>query len=53
MDSALLAGAGVDTVVVGPAGGGAHALEEWVDAASLVSLAELLVATARAADTHD
>jgi acetylornithine deacetylase len=50
MDSALLAAAGVDTVVVGPVGGGAHALEEWVDAASLVTLAELLVATALAPD---
>jgi len=42
MDSALLAAAGVETVVVGPAGDGAHAAEEWVDVDSLVALAEIL-----------
>jgi len=31
MDSAILAAAGVETVVCGPAGAGAHAAEEWVD----------------------
>src|SRR6185503_11293592 len=30
MDAALLAAAGVQTVVMGPAGAGAHAKEEWV-----------------------
>ena len=49
MDSALLAAAGVETVVVGPAGEGAHAAEEWVDVDSLVDLAEIL---ARAAVTY-
>jgi acetylornithine deacetylase len=42
MDSALLAAAGVETVVIGPAGGGAHAQEEWVDIDSAVKLAEIL-----------
>ncbi|MFQ5747245.1 MAG: ArgE/DapE family deacylase [Gemmatimonadota bacterium] len=48
MDSALLAAAGVDTVVFGPAGDGAHADEEWVDASSVVALAEVLARTAAA-----
>jgi acetylornithine deacetylase len=47
MDSALLAGAGVETVVFGPHGGGAHAAEEWVDLDSVRQTAEVLVATAR------
>ena len=33
-DSALLAAAGIPTVVFGPVGEGAHAVEEWVDLAS-------------------
>lgn len=46
MDSALLAEAGVDTVVIGPVGAGAHSAEEWVEADSLVTLAEILVRAA-------
>jgi acetylornithine deacetylase len=46
MDSALLSAAGVDTVVMGPAGAGAHAAVEWVDVESCVRLAEILAATA-------
>ena len=46
MDSALLAAAGVETVVVGPSGGGAHAAEEWVEIDSLVALAEILARAA-------
>ncbi|MCA9741834.1 ArgE/DapE family deacylase [candidate division KSB1 bacterium] len=46
MDSALLAKAGVETVVMGPAGAGAHADEEWVDIASVEKLAEILAHTA-------
>lgn len=46
MDSALLAEAGVDTVVYGPAGAGAHAAEEWVEVESVVRLAEVLAGTA-------
>ena len=47
MDSALLAGAGIETVVMGPSGAGAHAAEEWVDLDSVYRFAEILVATAR------
>ena len=35
MDSALFAEQGIATVVLGPAGTGAHAREEWVDLASV------------------
>jgi acetylornithine deacetylase len=35
MESALWQGAGVPTVVCGPAGGGLHAIDEWVDLAQL------------------
>ena len=42
MDSALTAAAGVDTVVIGPHGAGAHASEEWVDLDSCARLAEIL-----------
>lgn len=42
MDSALLAAAGVETVVIGPTGAGAHAAEEWVDLDSVVRLAGVL-----------
>lgn len=46
MDSAILAAAGVDTVVFGPSGAGAHAHEEWVDLESLYELALILARTA-------
>lgn len=46
MDSALLREAGTDTVVFGPAGEGAHADREWVDASSVVRLARVLAGTA-------
>lgn len=42
MDSALTAAGGVDTVVMGPHGTGAHADEEWVDVDSCLRLAEIL-----------
>ncbi len=42
MDSALTSEAGVDTVVIGPHGQGAHAAVEWVDITSCVQLAEIL-----------
>ena len=35
MDSALFGDKGIPTVVLGPAGAGAHAKEEWVDLASV------------------
>ncbi|MDX1612678.1 MAG: ArgE/DapE family deacylase [Candidatus Promineifilaceae bacterium] len=47
MDAALLAEAGIETVVMGPSGGGAHATEEWVELDSVVALAQLLAETAR------
>jgi acetylornithine deacetylase len=43
MDAALLAAAGVETVVIGPSGAGAHAAEEWVEVESVVRLANVLV----------
>jgi acetylornithine deacetylase len=46
MDSALLAGAGIETVVFGPAGAGAHADVEWVDVESMVHCAAALAAAA-------
>lgn len=45
-DSALLADAGIPTVLYGPAGDGAHAVAEWVDLASVERFARVLLATA-------
>jgi acetylornithine deacetylase len=42
MDSAILADAGVETVIIGPVGAGAHTSEEWVDLQSLERLAAIL-----------
>ncbi len=46
MDAALLSAAGVETVVIGPSGGGAHSREEWVDLESVFCLAQILARTA-------
>jgi acetylornithine deacetylase len=46
MDAAILASAGVETVVIGPAGAGAHADVEWVDLDSVHRLAAILARTA-------
>ena len=46
MDSALFASAGIETVVLGPVGGGAHSDQEWVDLESVERLAEVLAITA-------
>lgn len=46
MDAALLQAAGVETVVMGPAGAGAHADVEWVDLESVSALAEILARAA-------
>lgn len=46
MDAALLAAAGVETVVMGAAGAGAHAKEEWVDVSSVNRLAACLAEAA-------
>jgi acetylornithine deacetylase/succinyl-diaminopimelate desuccinylase family protein len=48
MDSAILAARGIETVVCGPAGVGAHAAEEWVDLESVAQLAAVLTRAARA-----
>ncbi|MFW6088423.1 MAG: M20/M25/M40 family metallo-hydrolase [Gemmatimonadota bacterium] len=44
-DSGLLGDAGIDTVIIGPRGDGLHTDEEWVDADSVVVLAEILLRT--------
>jgi acetylornithine deacetylase len=46
MDSALLQAAGVETVVFGATGAGAHSDVEWVDLESVVNLAEILAEAA-------
>jgi acetylornithine deacetylase len=43
-DSALLAGAGIPTVLFGPSGAGPHARVEWVDLASVERVRDVLVA---------
>jgi acetylornithine deacetylase len=48
MDAALMGDAGIDAVVLGPAGAGAHAAEEWVDLESVRQTAEILAKTAAA-----
>jgi acetylornithine deacetylase len=48
MDAAFIAAAGIPTVVFGPDGAGAHAIEEWVDLGSVRACAEVLVAAATA-----
>ena len=48
MDASLFAEAGVETVVIGAHGTGAHADEEWVDLGSVVQLTEILARTAAA-----
>jgi acetylornithine deacetylase len=45
-DSALLAAAGIPTVVFGPGGEGAHAEVEWVDLADLERCTEIYIAVA-------
>ena len=45
-DAALIAGAGIPTVLYGPAGEGAHAAIEWVDLASLERVRDVVLRTA-------
>jgi acetylornithine deacetylase len=45
-DSAFIAAAGIPTVLFGPAGAGAHEVEEWVDLASTEHVARTLVGVA-------
>ena len=47
MDSALLAGAGIPSVVFGPTGEGLHADVEWVDLASVATCHEVVLAMLR------
>jgi acetylornithine deacetylase len=46
MDAALLQAAGVETVVFGAAGAGAHSDVEWVEVESVIQLAEILAEAA-------
>ena len=46
MDSAVFADAGIPSVIVGPDGEGLHAVEEWVDLASVARLTRTLEAVA-------
>jgi acetylornithine deacetylase len=48
MDAALCQAAGIETVVFGPAGAGAHAALEWVELDSVIQMAEILARTAAA-----
>ena len=47
MDAAFIQAAGIPTAVFGPSGEGAHAVEEWVDIASVDACAEGIVLAAR------
>lgn len=46
MDAALLSAAGIETVVIGPSGAGAHAVEEWVELDSVTQVAAILARSA-------
>ena len=47
MDAALTQAAGIPTVVFGPSGAGAHAVDEWVDLRSVQECAQALVQVAQ------
>lgn len=47
MDAAVFAEAGIPTVNYGPSGAGAHEAVEWVNVPSIVTVAEVLVESAR------
>lgn len=46
-DAATLWAAGIPSVLIGPTGGGAHAVEEWVELESVAQCAEIYLATAK------
>ena len=46
MDAAFLSAANIPTVVFGPSGAGAHAIEEWADLESVQRCADVLLAVA-------
>lgn len=45
-DAASLSAAGIPSVLFGPSGAGAHAIEEWVDLSSVQSCADIFLQTA-------
>ena len=45
-DAAVLSAAGIPSVLFGPSGSGAHAVEEWVDLDSVKTCAQIYLATA-------
>ena len=45
-DAAVLSAAGIPSVLFGPSGSGAHAVEEWVDLPSVQTCVEIYLATA-------
>jgi acetylornithine deacetylase len=45
-DSGFIAAAGIPTLLLGPSGEGAHAMEEWVSLADTATVARTLLATA-------
>jgi acetylornithine deacetylase len=47
MDAAFIAAAGIPTVVFGPTGEGAHAIEEYVELESVQQVADIVIETAR------
>lgn len=47
LDSALIAAAGIPTVIIGPDGAGAHAAVEYVDLASVADCARIMAACVR------
>ena len=48
MDAAFTSAAGIPTVVFGPDGAGAHAVEEWAELDSVGTCAAVLADVARA-----
>ena len=46
-DAAILGDAGIPSILYGPTGAGLHSVEEWVDARSVVTCRDALVALAR------
>lgn len=46
-DAALLSAAGIPSLLFGPSGSGAHAVEEWVDLASVQACADIYLAAAK------
>jgi acetylornithine deacetylase len=47
MDAAFIAAAGIPTVVFGPSGDGAHAVEEHVELESVEQVTAVVIETAR------